>query len=373
MFGRKKKQKHAAPDTSVRVHESGYIMRTGENLVLAQEATSPEGNGWLLATNKALFFIHHQRGIYLYLDQDMITSLKNDKGKITVKWLEKGQGFEFSMRLKDGYYTTDDAVNTLNTRFQYAGQAFEHVELTEKEVAEARKERIRIYEKELKKTQDIITRVENDDFPKDEKDRLDSLRMIEITDKENLEYVKTMPFVRSAKVPSHIPLHFVWNDCYYDKEKATFITFRKFRDGLGPKTLAGQKKLNPSGEGVAFDWRDIRFLYSYPTVVGKTKDGNYKASLLCTLSEEMITNELVIRLYAAQRGMEKNDWVDKTDVYYETEAPRRIGGKFFKLTEKEREIGLKYLPWLVFTNNPDIPWIKPYKIIQFDKEQAVKP
>ena len=58
------------------------------------------------------------------------------------------------------------------------------------------------------------------------------------------------------------------------------------------------------------------------------------------------------------------------NVYYETEAPRRIGGKFFKLTEKEREIGLKYLPWLVFTNNPDIPWIKPYKIIPLNEEQV---
>ena len=44
MFGRKK-QKQQAPDTSVRVHESGYIMCTGEYMVLGQEATSPEGNG----------------------------------------------------------------------------------------------------------------------------------------------------------------------------------------------------------------------------------------------------------------------------------------------------------------------------------------
>lgn len=370
MFGRKKKQKHAAPDTSVRVHESGYIMRTGESLVLAQEATSPEGNGWLLATNKALFFIHHQRGIYLYLDQDMITSLKNDKGKITVKWLEKGQEFEFSMRLKDGYYTTDDAVNTLNTRFQYAGSAFEHVQLSEKEIEEARKERIHVHENEVAHAQDMIKRIENGEFGEERKNKLGVHHKLEEEERQNSEYVKTIPFVRSAKVPSHIPLHFVWNDCYYDSKKNAFITFRKFRNGIGPKTQANQKDLNPDGDGVAFGWNDLTFKYGYPAIVERGKDGHYRASLLCTLAEEMITDDLVIALHALQRDLGRDDLVNMGNVYYETEAPRRIGGKFFKLTEKEREIGLKYLPWLVFTNNPDIPWIKPYKIIPLNEEQV---
>ena len=54
MFGRKKQKQQEVPETNIRTHESGYIMRTGEHMVLGQEATSPEGNGWLLATNKAL-------------------------------------------------------------------------------------------------------------------------------------------------------------------------------------------------------------------------------------------------------------------------------------------------------------------------------
>ena len=43
------------------------------------------------ATNKALFPTHHSRGICLNLDHPMITSLANEKGKITVKWLEGDQ------------------------------------------------------------------------------------------------------------------------------------------------------------------------------------------------------------------------------------------------------------------------------------------
>ena len=80
MFGRKKRQQqHEVPDTSVRVHESGYIMRRGEHMVLAQEVTSPEGSGWLLVTNMEFFFIHYTRGIYLHLEHDIIESVKHDK------------------------------------------------------------------------------------------------------------------------------------------------------------------------------------------------------------------------------------------------------------------------------------------------------
>ena len=71
MLGKWKKRRQDAPDSAE--HESGYVMRAGERLVVAQEATSPEGDGWLLATSMAFYFIHHRRGIYLYLDHSMIT------------------------------------------------------------------------------------------------------------------------------------------------------------------------------------------------------------------------------------------------------------------------------------------------------------
>ena len=55
-------------------------------------------------------------------------------------------------------------------------------------------------------------------------------------------------------------------------------------------------------------------------------------------------------------------------VYYETEAPRWIGGSFFKVTDAERKIALRYLMWIQATNDPNVPWIKPMEIIQ--PEQA---
>ena len=50
-----------------------------------------------------------------------------------------------------------------------------------------------------------------------------------------------------------------------------------------------------------------------------------------------------------------------------------IGGRFFKLTEAERRHGLKYLKWLQPTNDPNIPWIKPMEIIQFEQAVAAEP
>ena len=247
------------------------------------------------------------------------------------------------------------------------------MDLTDAEIDEARKDRIQCHEIQVNGSQSIIKRIESGEFGEEKKNDLETHHGIEIEERRNLEYAKTVPFVRSTKIPVRVPLYNVWNDCYFDEKKTAFITFRKFRDGLGPETLAAQKELNPDGIGVAFSWNDVRFKYGYPAIVNRGKDGHYRASLLCTLAEEMITDDLVIALYALQRDLGRDDLVDMGNVYYETEAPRRIGGKFFKLTEKEREIGLKYLPWLAYTNNPDIPWIKPYKIIPLNEEQVAKP
>ena len=238
MFGKKKQKQQEVPETNVRTHESGYIMRTGEHMVLGQEATSPEGNGWLLATNKSLFFIHGGRGVYLYLDHGMIKSLGNEKGKITVKWLEKGRQFEFQMRLKDGFYTPDEVVNMLNTRFQYAEPALNHIELTEKEIGEARKDRLERIGRILGNIQKEVTRLQQKkELDQEEQDDLKRALFHQTMAAKNERCITSMQFVRSAKVPAHVPLTMVWNDCYFDDKRKLYVTFRRFRNGLGPETL----------------------------------------------------------------------------------------------------------------------------------------
>ena len=362
MFGRKKRQQqHEVPDTSVRVHESGYIMRRGEHMVLAQEVTSPEGSGWLLVTNMEFFFIHYTRGIYLHLEHDIIESVKHDKDKLTIKWMENGKAYDFQMRLKEGFHTAKEIIKMLDTQFQYARQVFEHIRLNDNDVERARHIRVLHFESELAKTQETIRKIEAGET---ENDGIRGWKSLEAAEKHNLECARTMPFVRSTKVPAHIQLTHVWNDCYYDEKRKIFVTFRRFPNGVGPETHANQGKLGYEGEGIAFGWKDVDFEHGYPVLVGKTKDGHSCYSLLCTLTEEMITDELVISLFKIHHDLGRKDL---SPVFYETEAPRWIGGRFFKITDAERRIGLRYMPWLQATNNPDVPWIKPMESVQLEE------
>ena len=252
----------------------------------------------------------------------------------------------------------------LNMQFQYAGISFEHVELTDEEIDEARKDRLGRVERRIANIRNAINGLEEkNELTQEEKDDLKRFHFLEVRDTGNKKRMEAMPFVRSTRIPAHIPLTAVWNDCYFDDERKLFVTFRRFRHGLGPKTLANQKKLNPSGEGTVFTPSEVEFLHGYPAINMK-KDGYYTASLLCTMAEEMITEELVLALLNTHTSWEDRAEVSMGYVWYETEAPRWIGGRFFKFTDTEREKALKYTPWLKTTNDPDIQWIKPYKIIQ---------
>ena len=251
----------------------------------------------------------------------------------------------------------------LNTQFQYAGVAFEHVDLTDEEIDEARKDRLSRVERRISNIRNAINDLEKKkDLNEEEKRTLKDSRFLETVDIGNKKRMEAMPFVRSTRIPSHIPLTAVWNDCYFDDERKLFVTFRRFRHGLGPKTLANQKKLNLGGEGTVFPPSEVEFRHGYPALKMK-KDGYYTASLLCTMAEEMITEELVLALLSTHTSWEDKEEVSMGYVWYETEAPRWIGGSFFKFTDAEREKVLKYTPWLKTTNDPEIPWIKPYNII----------
>ncbi len=216
---------------------------------------------------------------------------------------------------------------------------------------------------ELGKTQETIRGIEAGEI---EDDGIGGWKLLEEAEKNNLECARTMPFVRSAKVPAHIQLAHVWNDCYYDEKRKIFATFRRFPNGVGCETRAKQDQPGYDGEGMAFGWKDVRFRYGYPTVTANDKKGLYCSSMLCTMSEEMITDDLVISLLRLHDDLGRSDL---DTVYYETEAKRWIGGRFFKLTDAERRIGLKYLAWLQATNNPDIPWTRPMEFIRLDEEE----
>ena len=333
-------------------------------MVLGQEAASPEGGGWMLATNKSLFFIHRSRGIYLNLDHPMITSLADEKGRITVRWLEGDQPFGFQMRLREGFYSSGQAADMLNMQFRYSGAVFEHAVLADADVAKARKDRLGCAERRLAGIRSAISDLEGrEKLSRAEKDDLGRFRFLEVRDAWNKKCMGAMPFVRSARIPPHVPLAAVWNDCYFDCERRLFVTFRRFCGGLGPKTLENQKKLNSGGEGVAFPAGEVDFCHGCPSIEQKAEDGDWTSSLLCTMAEEMITDELVRALMGTRASWGDRGEAHMGRVWYETEAPRWIGGSFFKITDAEREKAFEYTPWLKATGDPGVPWIKPYRAI----------
>ena len=375
MFGRKKKVEYAAPDLTVRAHESGYLMRKGEKMVLSQEVMSPEGEGWFIATNMELVFVHPTRGIYLHVLHSLVESVKNDKNKITITWNEGGKKYDFQMRLKDGYYTADDVIKILDIQFKYGMfvSEFKHVELDPAEIEKARQPNVRLYQGMLDSVREDIKNIEVGEM----EDDINLCKREEQSYARNLEYFKTMPIVRSTKIPEHIPLKHVWNDCYYDEKKEIYVTFRMFVNGVGQETLANQAKLGYDGDGLAFAKKDVTFVFGRPALKGDGKDGWSRYSILCTLTEEMITEELVLAMFGLVYGIGKSgssevclsmfaekyiqgyslDTTSYPTIYYETEAPRWIGGRYFKLTNAERRAGMKYLWWLLPTNNPELGWI----------------
>ena len=391
MFGRNKKTiKFKASDTSVRVHESGYIMRRGENLILAQESASPQGTGWLLVTNMELLWIHNEKGIYLHVGHDMINYLVEDKNRLVVSWTENHKIYKFQMRLREGFYTIHDVIKLLNIQFGYVGKEFKHIPISEDEIKHARDLAMDEFEYVLQGRLDRVKAVQAGT----EEGNLDSCKFCVKQCMRDLECTKTRPFLRSDKIPDYIPLCDVWNDCYYDDTKDIYVTFRKFRNGLGPKTLAMQAKLDYDGDGVAFAGDEVCFRYGYPVIYGDTVPGGQYfgdendtvriCSMLCTASENMITDDMFLDMFDLVRVTNQDGQICARNIddvhnnqsmyeplmdidiaqtlYYETEAPRWIGGGFFKLTNAERRIGLKWLPWLTITNESSIAWTNPMKL-----------
>ncbi len=134
-----------------------------------------------------------------------------------------------------------------------------------------RKDRVSIHKKELEDLQNDIEKLKNDQLNEETKKELEILQRLAIDYSQNVKYAEMMPVVKSTKIPAHIPLKYIWNDCYYDKKRKVFVTFRKFRDGLGPKMLANQKELNPDCEGVVIPQGEMTFCYGYPAVWGRQK------------------------------------------------------------------------------------------------------
>lgn len=181
-----------------------------------------------------------------------------------------------------------------------------------------------------------------DDHPDKQKVRLDVLTEINKTKQEientekNLECSKTISIIRSDKVPSGIPDHNVWNDCWYDEERKAFVTFNKyFEESTNARTRDIQIKYDEemgANLGIIIEEEKIQFRFGYPAILQKNSENKDVWFLIPTITDDMLTKDIV-------KARAKSDSQEDA-ILYETESEQwiTVGTDGFSMCERENEI-----------------------------------
>ncbi len=213
------------------------------------------------------------------------------------------------------------------------------------------------FEKMLKPLQSKLSELEikldsiKDNHTDKQKARLNVLTEINKTKQEienvqkNLECSKTIPIIRSDKVPYDLLDHNVWNDCWYDEVRNAFVTFNQRLEKVSnARTREIQVQYDNeigADSGIILEEEKIEFRYGYPSILRENQDGNPVWFLLPTITDNMLTQEIVKGRFRPQS--------DNESVLYRTESEPWIEVLNTKLTEKEYELACEVIPYLVKT------------------------
>ncbi len=365
MFGLGKKKEQSVRDNSPqqnasqehvtlspdRIHKSGYVLKDNESVIASERVLTPKGDGWLLVTNLELFFIHEKEGIYLHLVHPMIESLTVHKSKITVSWNEANGKYDYSMKVKSGAESAQGLAEQINRTFHYRNSSAQHIALSESEINTAREKRVEYFDILIESEKSTVASLEPrmdeiaDDDPDKAKKKLDILAQISESQEkirgyeDAMQYIGEIPVVRSYKIPSGVDTSNAWNDCYYDEKQNGFVTFSKRHIEFARKHSRSIQIESDKGmgtdAGIIVENEKIQFRFGYPVVAATNQDGKTVWYILCTMTDEMLTEEIVMA-----RLQTRNKKTDDQPAIYETESEQWIGGNL-KMCEKEYEIGHK--------------------------------
>ena len=377
LFKRKQKSEKATEHASIspnvnskRIHVSGYIFQDYEQLVSENRVLSSRGEGWLLVTSIGMFIILDSEGIYMNLKHEMIESfVVENNNKIIVSWNEEAGNFDYQFRIKDGRSEAKRIVTLANDRFHYKRSSVQHMELSESEIEKTKKEYVVRFQKfietnkeKVKELESQLDEITDDDSNKKEK-KLDLLNKINKASQsirvfqKNIEYVDSMQITRSYKIPTNIPNGNVWNDCYYDQSRNAFVTFDKayikFSNERPRKIQRQFESEMGSNCGVIIPEDKVTFRFGYPVIATTNQDGKHVWSILCTLTDDMLTEEIVLSKLKSRK-----DKTDDESTIYDTVSEQWLGGDL-KMCEKEYEIGHKNNIWRCTESLPEkIKWQK---------------
>ena len=94
----------------------------------------------------------------------------------------------------------------------------------------------------------------------------------------------------------------------------------------------------------------ITFRFGYPVLANKDRDDKHVWSILCTLTDEMLTEEIILARL--------NPKSHEESAIYDTTSEQWLGGDL-KMCEKEYEIGHKNNIWRCTESLPEkIKWQK---------------
>lgn len=362
MFGFKKKQKSEQVDVqkqfstnviSKKVHVSGYVFRDDEKLISENRVLSPRGEGWLLITNIGMLFVLDSEGIYVNLKHETIESfVVENNNKVSLSWNEESGNFDYQFRIKDGEQEAKRIVNLVNETFHYKGSSIRQIELSESDLAQTKTDHIVRFQKMIELDRQKITELESqfDEIKNEDSDRqqkkLDFITEINKskenirTCQKNIGCVDSMYVARSYKIAESIPNGNVWNDCYYDESRKAFVTFDKhFETSKNARTRDIQVRFDSemgSNAGIIIPEEKIMFRFGYPVIASVNQDGKHVWHILCTLTDGMLTEEIIMARLKPKS--------DDESIIYETMSESWICGKF-KVCEKEYDIGHKNNVW----------------------------
>ena len=127
-----------------------------------------------------------------------------------------------------------------------------------------------------------------------------------------------------------------WNDCWYDDKMNVYVTHNEYFKGIPnahTREIQIQYEKENHNDGIVIEENRIKFFFGYPAVNLDYGDGTSVNFLLPTLTDDMITKEIV-----KGRLTPKSD--EEAIVYTTKLEPWLEFGDGLKLTEKEYDLGI---------------------------------
>lgn len=127
-----------------------------------------------------------------------------------------------------------------------------------------------------------------------------------------------------------------WNDCRYDEKMKAYVNHNEYFKGIPDareRDIQVQYEKIGNDDGIVIEENRIQFIFGYPAINLDYDDGTSVNYLLPTLTDDMITKEIVkARLTPAS--------AEEAIMYRTVSEPWLEFGDGLKLTEKEYELGM---------------------------------